>query len=175
MKSWLRWIALTTVLTVGFHLLAVTLFPRVMMALAFKRILQGADAEINTLIHSPRVTVGSRRVVKPSPDLLYSICVYDVTEKPLRITVPIPATYWSISFYQTNTDNFYVLNDRQAKTDTVDIILTRPDRAVPQIDGAIVVVAPTSKGVFLLRSLVKDEDKLGDLIKIQRLATCRPL
>ena len=175
MKSWFRWIILTLVLAVVFHLLTVTLFPRVIMALAFKRILKSADTEINTLVHSPRVTVDSRHVVKPSPDLLYSICVYDVAEKPIRITATVPNTYWSISFYQTNTDNFYVLNDRQAKSNPVDIVLVAKGQAAPNLENAEVVVAPTEKGVFLLRTLITDEDKVGDLIKIQRLATCKPL
>ena len=83
--------------------------------------------------------------------------------------------YWSISFYQTNTDNFYVLNDRQAKTNPVDIVLVGPDMAVPHAENSQVVVAPANKGVFLLRSLIENEDKLSDLIKVQRLATCRPL
>ena len=91
------------------------------------------------------------------------------------ITAPLSDTYWSISFYQTNTDNFYVLNDRQAKSNPVDIVLVGPDLAVPRVEKAQLVVAPTNKGVFLLRSLIEDEDKLGDLIKVQKLATCRPL
>ena len=90
MKNWFRWIILTLALAVVFHLLTVTLFPRVIMAVAIRRILNRSGSEINTLIHSPRVTVDSRQVVKPSPDLLYSICVYDVSEKPLRITATVP-------------------------------------------------------------------------------------
>jgi uncharacterized membrane protein len=175
MKSWFRWIVLTLALAAVFHLLTVTLFPRVIMALAIQRIQNRSGSEINTLVHAPRVTVDSRHVVKPSPDLLYSICVFDVSAKPLRITAPVPDTYWSISFYQTNTDNFYVLNDRQAKSKRVDILLVGPGMGVPHAENTLVVVAPTNKGVFLLRSLIEDEDKLGDLIKIQKLATSRPL
>jgi uncharacterized membrane protein len=175
MKSWFRWIIPTLALAVVFHLLTVILFPRVIMSLAFKHILKRSGSEINTLIHSPRVTVDSRNVVKPSPDLLYSICVYDVGEKPLRITATVPDTYWSISFYQTNTDNFYVLNDRQSKSNPVDIVLVGPDTPVPRVENAIIVVAFTEKGVFLLRSLITDEKKVDDLIKKQKLATCRPL
>lgn len=54
-------------------------------------------------------------------------------------------------------------------------MLVGPGMAAPHAENAQVVVAPTNKGVFLLRSLIEDEDKLGDLIKVQRLATCRPL
>jgi hypothetical protein len=47
--------------------------------------------------------------------------------------------------------------------------------AAPHAENAQVVVAPTSKGVFLLRSLIENEDKLSDLIKIQKAAACRTL
>ena len=174
MKTWIRWIIATLVLAVVFHLAALQLTPRLVMNTAYKRILKRAGSQVNTLIHSPRVTVESRTVVRPSPDLLYSVGAYDVSEKPLRITAPVPDTYWSLSFYQTNTDNFYVLNDRQAKTNPIEILLVGPDMTVPDIAAAEVVVAPTTRGIFLLRSLIMDEGQLDDLIKIQRMASCKP-
>jgi len=73
------------------------------------------------------------------------------------------------------TDNFYVLNDRRAKTNPVEIVLVGPKMAVPNVANAEVVVAPTTKGFFLLRSLIMDEDKLADLIRIQKMARCKPL
>jgi uncharacterized membrane protein len=45
---------------------------------------------------------------------------------------------------------------------------------VPNAENAKIVVAPTEKGVILLRMLITDEDKVNDLKKIQRSATCRP-
>ena len=69
-------------------------------------------------------------------------------------------------------NNFYVLNDRQAKTNPVKIVLVGPDMPVPDITDAEVVVAPTSRGVFLLRSLIMDEGKRDDLIKTHTMASC---
>ena len=79
--------------------------------------------------------------------------------------------YW----IETTTDNFFVLNDRQAKTNPVEIVLVGPQMDVPDGANAEVVVAPTSKGIFLLRSLIMDDDKLADLIRIQKMARCKPL
>jgi uncharacterized membrane protein len=67
------------------------------------------------------------------------------------------------------------INDRQAKTNPVEIVLVGPKMGVPSVANVEVVVAPTTKGVFLLRSLVMDEDKLADLIRIQKMARCKPL
>lgn len=71
---------------------------------------------------------------------------------------------------ETTTDNFYVLYDRRAKTNPVEIVLVGPKMGVPDVANAEVVVAPTTKGIFLLRSLIMDEDKLADLIRIQKMA-----
>jgi uncharacterized membrane protein len=68
-----------------------------------------------------------------------------------------------------------VLNDRQAKTNPVEIVLVGPDMATPDVDHAEVVVAPTNKGIFLLRTLIMDEDKLEDLIRIQKKARSKSL
>ncbi len=94
---------------------------------------------------------------------------------PKRCVEVVYVYYWSISFYQTNTHNFYVLNDWQAKSNPVDIVLVGEGQSVPDVENAEVIVAPTEKGIFLLRSLITDEKKVDDLIKTQRLATCRPL
>ena len=68
-----------------------------------------------------------------------------------------------------------MLNDRQAKTNPVEIVLVGPEMGVPNVANAEVVVAPTGKGVFLLRTLIMDEDKLEDLIKIQKKARSKSL
>ena len=41
----------------------------------------------------------------------------------------MPDTYWSVSVFDADTDNIYVLNDRQAKNGSVDFVLTGPDTA----------------------------------------------
>ncbi len=68
-----------------------------------------------------------------------------------------------------------MLNDRQAKTNPVEIVLVGPEMGVPNVANAEVVVAPTEKGVFLLRTLIMDEDKLEDLVKIQKKARSKSL
>ena len=45
---------------------------------------------INAIVHAPRATADARHVVKPSPDLLYSVCGYDLSGGPLRIVSAVP-------------------------------------------------------------------------------------
>ena len=43
----------------------------------------------NRALHAPRADANARTVVRPSPDLLYTVYVFDVSERPLRITAPV--------------------------------------------------------------------------------------
>jgi uncharacterized membrane protein len=174
MRRWLFTILATLALAVAFHVLTVMAFPRaIMFAFAWK----GKDLgrTPNVLYHQPRVTAASRTVVKPSPDLLYSSCAYDVSKAPLRISASVPDTYWSLSFFASNTDNFFVVNDQEVKASQVDILLVGPGTAYGNPGNARVVTSPSSRGVALIRILIADENRIEELAKIQRQAFCRPV
>jgi uncharacterized membrane protein len=99
-----------------------------------------------------------RRVVLPSPDLLYATCSFDLRQRPMRIrAAPVAPHYWSIALYAANADNFLVVNDRQVAGAPVDLWLVGPaqDGGQPP-PGARVITAPTSRGMLLMRVLVAD-------------------
>jgi len=174
MKRWFLRVALVLVLAAVFHILTVMFYPTgLLFALSMKQ--RKTGLKVNTVYHAPRVTSASREVVRPSPDLLYSICSYDVSEAPLRITAPVPDTYWSLSFFASNTDNFFVINDRQVQSKTVEVVLVGPGRSAPKGEAAMVVRSPTHRGVALFRTLVTDESQVPDLIRIQKQAVCEPM
>jgi uncharacterized membrane protein len=174
MRTWLIRIVATLILAAVFHLLTVRVFPTgVMAALSLRS--KDMGLRPNTFYHAPRIAAGIEAVVNPSPDLLYSVCAYDVSKAPLRITAEVPDTYWSLSCFASNTDNFFVINDRQIRSNPVGILLVRPGRPYPNPGNALVVVSPTTRGAVLIRMLITDEAKINDLIRIQRQAFCNSL
>jgi uncharacterized membrane protein len=174
MNRWLIRLLAVLLLATGFHLITVMYYPRgLLLALSLKQ--QKRGWKPNRLLHAPRVTAQLRRVVRPSPDLLYSVCEYDVSRAPIRITAPVPHTYWSLSLFAANTDNFFVINDRQLKSRQLDLILVGPKGSPPHGGASRVVVAPTERGVVMIRILITDEDKVDGLVRIQRQALCHPL
>jgi uncharacterized membrane protein len=114
--------------------------------------------------------------VRPSPDLLYAICVYDLgaANGAVRVsTHGMPNTYWSVSVFDADTDNFYTLNDRQAVTGSVDFLLMAKQASVS--DGRLpVVAAPTRRGIVLFRALIDDEKRLAEIDAARHLADCAP-
>jgi uncharacterized membrane protein len=174
MRRWLFRLLATMVLAAVFHVLTVMAFPRVIMA-AFEWKSKDLGRIPNVLYHSPRVTADARTTPRPSPDLLYSMCSYDVSKAPLRISTSVPGTYWSLSFFASNTDNFFVINDQEVKENSVDILLVGPGMTYKNPGNAQVVTSPSNRGVALVRILITDENRVEELTKIQRQASCSPV
>lgn len=174
MMRWFKWIAFVAVVALAVHYAAVAYLPNVIM---WRVTAAMAAKGPNTITHGDRPTAASRAVVKPSPDLFYSYCAYDVSRVPLKITTAAPTdTYWSVALYASNTDNFFVLNDGQAKGQPATIVLVGQGQVVPpQPEGTVVVSAPTAKGIVLLRTLINDDAREPELDRQRRAAKCEQL
>jgi uncharacterized membrane protein len=169
-----KWIAATLLVAVAVHGASVYLLPRLVMFRTMGGIAKLAG--INTIQHAPRATWRSRGIVRPSPDLLYSICVYDLgaANGALRVhTQDMPETYWSVSVFDAATNNFYALNDRQAKTGAADFLLVAAGTSA-EAGGLPVVSAPTNRGVVLFRTLVNDETHVAEIDAARHYAGCEP-
>ena len=174
MMRWIRWGLFTLVLASAVHWVVVSQAPNFIMWRAMGRVAQG---KVNSISHGERATDASRAIVKPSPDLLYSTCSFDVSRRPLKIVTGAPAdTYWSVALYADNTDNFFVLNDTAAKGQPATIILLGPGQSAPvDTAGTITVNAPTARGLALFRTLINDDKREGEIDQARRLATCASL
>jgi len=171
MKKTISWGIAVIALSILFHLATIAAFPTAVMGtLGYKS--KKAGIKTNTIKHSPPVTEGSRSVVRPSPDLIYSIIGYDVSKNAIKVTAPIPDTYWSLSCFTSDTENFYVINDQQIKGGEIEFILYGKGGKPADTGNAIVVESPSNRGAVLLRMLIKDEKKLPALQKIQHQARC---
>jgi uncharacterized membrane protein len=168
MKKWIKPTVLTIILAVVFHLIFIAVFPNLMMSAVLKILMKGRQA--NVVYHRSPEEAGKDKVPMTSPNLLKSSCVFDVSKKPLRIKAAVPDTYWSISFYAMNTDNFYVLNDEGAKSKRVNIVLVGSGGTYEKSGDEEVVVAPDDRGYIIIRMLMTDRKKLPDLMKIQKQA-----
>lgn len=151
--SWLRWIA--AILLIGWlgqYPLAMLVPQLIMERLHTKA---GEVSGYNQLSINSKPDENSRWVVRPSPDLLYAICVYDLAQGPVVISASVPERYWSMQFYQMNTDNFAgIINQRDQRFRVgtqVEVTLINPD-ANPEEYSGEVIQSPTGRGVMLLRA-----------------------
>lgn len=56
---------------------------------------------------SARINPETQSVVRPSPDLAYAVCLIDVSEGPVELSVPAWPEYGSLSIFEADTDNVY--------------------------------------------------------------------
>lgn len=137
---------------------AVIAAPRVIMHVALDRMV--ARTGVNTFYHAPLTTPENQTIVRPSPDLAYSACPYDLSRGPLRIEVkPVPGRYSSLSIFDARTDVIFVRNDAQAKGQPYRIIVALPHHSVA--DGADVVRTDYPRGVALIRLLLNEPGELA--------------
>jgi uncharacterized membrane protein len=130
------------------HFAALYAYPHVLMNVAIQRVSQG---HFNAWHPAGRVTETSRNIVRPSPDFAYSACPYDLSHGPMHVRVAPWGAYWSLSFYQDNSDNFFVIDDREAH-DGADITLIAKG-AAPPAHASQVVESPSTRGIALIRRL----------------------
>jgi uncharacterized membrane protein len=78
--------------------------------------------------------------------------------------------YWSLSLYAANSDNFFVIDDREARMGA-EITLVRRGRAHPE-GASMVVESPTTRGVALIRRLAPDLDTYNGAAQVAREDVC---
>ncbi len=162
----------TLLVAIVVHLGSVWLLPQAIMYRTIDRI---GVAGMNQIHFGKRPDATARGVVRPSPDLLYSTCPYDLSAEPLRVRSPVPNdTYWSVSLFDAATNNFYVLNDRQvyAKNSSVVDFVIVPAGSTEYTEDMPKVESPSTKGLVLFRTLVNSEKNLAAIDALRREATC---
>jgi uncharacterized membrane protein len=154
------------------HVAALAVLPRAIMSRVLSAL--AVEAGENVFVHLPLATAESRAVVRPSPDLAYSSAVFDVSERPLRIEVPLTAPYTSLSGFATNTDNFFALNDRSAGTETIDVVLVGPSTRREGLAGVRVIESPSDRGVLLVRRVVPSPAAFPAIDAARQLTRAEP-
>jgi uncharacterized membrane protein len=172
--SWLRrnavYLLLLLAVAGSVHAASVIFLPRAIMTMAMNRI--GAGGNLNAMQHGRRPDETARGVVRPSPDLLYSTCAYDLSKTgALWVQASdMPDTYWSISVFDADSNNIYVIDDRQAKGARVQFLVVGPDWDKPM--PYPIVHSPSVRGLVLVRTLIDSDARLAAIDAGRRHARC---
>ena len=177
MRPWVKILLAVVIIAAITHVVIILASPYLIMRSAMGGMLArtgGANIPLST----PTATATSRAVVKPSPDLAYTVCVYDISQGPVLIGGVPSSAYWSIGLYAANTDNFHVITPKASVGGHVNVVLAKSrDRAeIPAWKREYpVVVPPSQRGIVLWRYLVLDEAGLVDARAAQKTAICQAL
>lgn len=172
MSRWIGPLALAVLAALAGWYATLAATPTVIMDFAWERL--AAEAGYNRMTHSPLVKAESQFVVRPSPDLAYSICAFDLSEGPLEVMAnPVPDHYWLLTVFDSVTNVAFVESDRDSKGAPIRIVLATADQPVTK--GARKVIMPDAKGVALIRVLLKSRSEMGAVDAFRKKSFCRPL
>ena len=142
--------------------------PSFLMGVAMARLDRAGP---NRFAHGPRATDRSRIIVRPSPDLAYSSCPFDLSGGPVLVEVaPAPAPYWSLSVFDMRTDVAFVRNNRDSGGKAIRVVLARHGQPVPE--GVEAVRLGYDRGVALIRILVESRDGFAAIDRARRASRC---
>lgn len=152
------------------HLGLVLFVPHFLMNVAMARVSQDGK-QINQFTFGSRTTQNSRNIVRPSPDLAYSTCAYDLSNGPMLIeAAPSPnAGYVSVSVFAANTDNIAVFDTSQSP-DGIRFVLATKGQVTPP--GTKVVISPSVHGIVLDRRLAPNAELFTAADEARRSDKC---
>ena len=171
MRRWLGPLVLGLIGAAATGYAAILAIPYGLMNIAIDRLGQGG---VNQMSHGNLAAPERQPVVRPSPDLAYSSCPYDLSAGPIAIDVaPVAGRYSSLSIFDAATDVIFVRNDVEARGNPYRIIVAREGQAVSA--GAEIVRTNHDRGIALIRLLLKDPSEIGALGAARRQSSCTPV
>jgi uncharacterized membrane protein len=118
---------------------------------------------VNTVVALP--IPSPEKAVMPfmDPAFASAICRYDLSEGPLKLTVPVSPAYTSISFYTRYDVAYYAINDRAAGRRVIELELMTPAQheQVPEDEeitaaDRLIVESPTPTGLIAIRAMAPE-------------------
>jgi uncharacterized membrane protein len=178
MIRWTLWLLAGALLGGIVHLVAVLVLPQTATQDAYKRLSQ--FAQVNAVVPVPQPTPQSEVMPFMDPAFAASVCRYDLTPGPIKLSVPVSPAYTSVSFYTRRGVAYYAINDRAAGRRLIELLLMTPaqhadlpeDEDVTAADR-LIVEAPSKTGVILMRALAPEPGLMAATRTALNSATCR--
>ncbi|MCD6582757.1 MAG: DUF1254 domain-containing protein [Desulfuromusa sp.] len=175
MRGWKGLIIVTLILSVFFHVATIKAIPYVVMTVAKKKLMEREQVGVNEVAYKKLITEDERVVIRPSPDLLYSGMIFDVSKMPLLISASVAeGQYWALNFYDMATNNFGIFDDRKIKDGKFKIILAHKDAEIKDTQGYQVLRSSGNTGIMLNRIVVPDRSVSDEYQKLQHTLKVTP-
>jgi uncharacterized membrane protein len=143
------------------HLATVIILPRTATQDAYSRLAR--IAPVNTVIALPMPTPENATMPFMDPAFASAVCRYDLSQGPLKLTVPVSLAYTSISFYTRYDVAYYAINDRAAGRRVIELDLMTVDQhnQMPEDEDVtaadrLIVDSPTLTGLIAIRALAPE-------------------
>src|ERR1051325_6535522 len=140
------------------HLATIIILPRTATQDAYSRLT--AIAPVNAVASLPEPTPDKAVMPLMDPAFASAVCRYDLSQGPMKLTVPVGLAYTSVSFYTYHDIAYYAINDRSAGRRAIELdLMTAAQRGEMPEDEEItaadrlIVESPTFTGLIAIRAL----------------------
>lgn len=145
------------------HLATIIILPRTATDDAYARL--APKAPVNTVTLLPAPTPEAAPMPFMDPAFAGAVCRYDLTDGPIKLTVPVSSAYTSVSFYTRYDVAYYAINDRAAgrRVIELDLMTTEQRSELPEDEeitaaDRLIVESPTLTGLIAIRALAPEPD-----------------
>ena len=143
------------------HLATVIILPRTATQDAYARLTP--IAPLNTVVVLPAPSPEKAVMPFMDPAFASAICRYDLSQGPLKLSVPVSLAYTSVSFYTRYDVAYYAINDRAAgrRVIELDLMTVEQHNQMPEDEDItaadrLIVESPTLTGLIAIRALAPE-------------------
>jgi uncharacterized membrane protein len=161
------------------HLATVMLLPFAASQDAYTRLTP--TAPVNTVVALPAPTPEKAAMPFMDPAFANAVCRYDLSQGPLKLTVPLSLAYTSVSFYTRHDVAYYALNDRSAGKRSIELDLMTPEQRNQLPEDAditaadrLIVESPTTTGLITIHALAPEPGLMPKAQAAIAGAQCKP-
>jgi uncharacterized membrane protein len=160
------------------HLVSVLALPRVATLDAYSRLapLTRVNAVTPVIASTPNETP----MPFMDPAFATAVCRYDLTDGPIKLTVPVSQAYTSVSFYTRSEVAYYAINDRSAGRKVIELdLMTEAQHAqLPEEEDVtaadrLIIDSPSTTGLIVLKALAPEPGLMPQAQSSLAAATCR--
>ena len=161
------------------HLATIILLPLTATQDAYARLEK--IVPVNSVTALPAPTPENAVMPFMDPAFATSICRYDLSQAPIKLSVPVSLAYTSVSFYTRRDVAYYAINDRAAGRRVIELDLMTPEQhsQIPEDEeitaaDRLIVDSPTVTGVIAIRALAPEPGLMPMAQASIARATCTP-
>lgn len=157
MRSTLLAIAVGLVGAALIHIISILELPRWTGTDAWSRVAAlGATNRFFPLANEPNTT----GLYNEDPHIRTAVCRFDITNTPVRVVASGNVPIWTVSAYDSSSNETYSMNDRSSIGENVDIVFVTPSqmlqlrRVMPvELERAVLVELASPEGFVALRAI----------------------
>lgn len=161
------------------HLATVLMLPGMATQDAYSRL--SPVAPVNEVVPIPAPSPEKSAMPFMDPAFAMSVCRYDLSDGPLKFSVPISQAYTSVSFYTRSDVAYYAINDRAAGRRVIELDLMTTDQRNDLPDNEeitaadrLIVESPSTTGLIVIKALAPEPGLIPAARNALTAARCLP-